>query len=451
MKQFYLLILLIFTSLSTLAASPSGTLPVMYINTTNNAAISSNEDYIGATFYIDALSSGYTSTGTADSPVEMKIRGRGNTSWTDYDKKPYRFKLSLGIKLLDMPKSKNYCLLAHAEDQNAFLRNTAGYKVSQLMNLAYTPDRRAVELVLNGQYLGLYFLSETVRVDKDRVAITKQLDNETDPTLITGGWLLEIDNADDPEQVKITEGNGNVARFTHKLPESLSSAQNEYLLGQLNAINSAVYYTDKNSTEWQNYINLDTIARYYIVQEVLDNYEAFNCNTYLYKQRGNENIWSFGPVWDFTAAYRRNSQQFIYQNNELQQVWIAEIAKFPAFQTKVRELWAQFYTNQYPTISSYLDSFINSMSTAIAADYQCWPAYGTANPSTALSQFKDLFEQRVQWLNSQWSKESGIDNINIDNNAPAQYYNLQGMKVEAPTKGLYIKIANGKATKVIVK
>lgn len=451
MKQFYLLILLIFTSLSTLAASPSGTLPVMYVNTTNNTAISSNEDYIGATFYIDALSSGYTSTGTADSPVEMKIRGRGNTSWTNYNKKPYRFKLNLGIKLLDMPKSKNYCLLAHAEDQNAFLRNTTGYKVSQLMNLAYTPDRRAVELVLNGQYLGVYFLSETVRVDKDRVAITKQLDDETDASLITGGWLLEIDNADDPEQVKITEGNGNVARFTHKLPESLSSAQNDYILGQLNAINSAVYSTDKNATEWQNYINLDTIARYYIVQEVLDNYEAFNSNTYLYKQRGNENIWSFGPVWDFTAAYRRDNQQFIYQNNELQQVWIAEIAKFPAFQAKVRELWAQFYTNQYPTISSYLDSFVSTMSTAIATDYQRWPAYGTANSTTALSQFKSLLDKRVQWLNEQWSKESDVDNINIDNNTPTQYYNLQGVKVNTPTDGLYIKISNGQSTKVIVK
>ncbi len=451
MRFFYLTLLFSLMAITANAASPSGTLPIMYINTEGNTAITSKDNYIGATFYIDALSSGYTSVGTADSPVEMKIRGRGNSSWTNYDKKPYRFKLTVGIKLLDMPKSKNYCLLAHADDQNAFLRNTLGYKVSQDMGLVYTPDRRAVEVLLNGEYIGLYFLNETVRIDKDRVAITKQLDNETDATLITGGWLLEIDNTDDAAQIKVTEGNGNTARFTYKDPEELSAAQSTYLTDQLNAMNTAIYTSDKSSTTWENYINLDTIARYYIVQEVLDNIEAFNGSTYLYKQRGDENIWSFGPVWDFGNTYRRSAQQFIYQNNTLQQVWLAEIAKFPRFQEKVRELWKVFYTNQYPLLGSYLDSFASNHSAAIASDYQRWPAYGTADTSAACNQFKALLDARVEWLNKQWNADTSIESINIDNNSNTEFYNLQGVKIDNPINGLYIKVQNGNATKILIK
>lgn len=450
MKKYYFLFLALLVGFISEAATISGTLPVMYITTTNNVAITSKDTYIDATFYIDPKSSGYTATGSSSSQVAMKIRGRGNSSWTDYDKKPYRFKLTVGIKLLDMPKSKNYCLLAYANDNLAFQRNAMGFKVSECMNLAYTPRYRPIELVLNGDYIGLYFLTETVRVDKDRVAITKQDDNATDATIITGGWLLEIDNADATEQVKITEGNGNTIRFTYKDPESLSTSQSNYLLNQMNSIDDAIYVTDKNSTTWENYINMDTLARFYIVQEIMDNTEAFHGSTYLYKQRGAENIWSFGPVWDFGNAYQRSTQQFIYQNSPYTQHWIAEIAKFPRFQAKVKELWKEFYNNQYPTLSSFIDSYVTSITSAIQCDYQRWPSYGTSNATTAKNNFKTLLDARIKWLNTQWNP-AGIDDITVDKtNAPIEYYNLQGVKIANPQNGLYIKKQGDKVTKVII-
>ncbi|MBR3766567.1 MAG: CotH kinase family protein [Muribaculaceae bacterium] len=451
MKKILLLFVAIIVTFAVKAVEPSGTLPVVYITTQNNAEITSTENYINATFYIDGKSSGYASFGSATSQTAMKIRGRGQASWTDYDKKPYRFKLTIGTQLLGMSKSKNFALMAYADDQHAFLRATTGYKVSQLMNLAYTPDRRAVELVLNGDYKGLYFLTETVRIDKDRVPITKQDDNATDASLITGGWLLEIDNAVSTEQVTITEGNGSLARFTYKDPEALSSQQNEYLMSQLNGMDDAIYATDKNSTAWQQYIDLDTIARYYIVQEVMDNYKAFNGSTYLYKDRGATSNWNFGPVWDFGDAFMRNGQQFIYVNSpKTPQIWIAEIAKFPAFQAKVKELWPNFYNNQYPTISAYIDSFITSIKSAAACDAQRWPAYGTNDPVADATAFKALLDARVKWLNDQWSG-TGVENIEINGNVPTEYYNLQGTKIANPSNGIFIKVQGDKAEKIYLK
>lgn len=451
MKKILFLLFALVISHATKAIEPSGTLPVVYITTQNKTEITSTENYINATFYIDAKSSGYTSLGSATSQTAMKIRGRGQASWTNYDKKPYRFKLTLGTQLLGMSKSKNYALMAYADDTHAFLRASTGFKVSQLMNLAYTPNYRAVELVLNGDYKGLYFLTETVRIDKDRVPIAKQDDNATDANIITGGWLLEIDNVVDSEQVTITEGNGNLARFSYKDPEELSTQQTNYLMGQLNGMDDAIYSSDKNSTVWQEYIDLDTLARYYIVQEVMDNYKAFNGSTYLYKDRGETSNWNFGPVWDFGDAFMRDGQQFIYVNSpKTPQIWIGEIVKYPAFQAKVRELWSDFYKNQYPKISAHIDNFITSIKSAAACDVQRWPAYGCSNPVAKATEFKAYLDARVKWLNEQWTNNN-VEFIEINDNNPIEYYNLQGVKVDNPSNGIYIKVQNGKAEKTTIK
>lgn len=454
MKNFLLLSLTVAVSIITAKATePSGSLPVIYITTENNAEITDTENYISATFYIDAMSSGYASTGTETSQVALKIRGRGNTSWLNYDKKPYRIKLTVGQKLLGMSKSKNFALMAYADDGHAFLRSTTGYKISQLMNLAYTPDRRPVELILNGDYKGLYFLTETIRIDKDRVPITKQDDEATDASIIPGGWLLEIDNAESAEQVSITEGNGMTMRFTYKDPEALSTEQTDYLMSQLNEMNNAIYNTDKTSATWEQYIDIDTLARFYIVQEVMDNTEAFHGSTYLYKDRCASSNWNFGPVWDFANSLRRTGQKFIYQDSpDTPQHWIAEIAKFPAFQSKVRELWADFYEKQYPSISPYLDSFISAISSAATNDVQRWPSYGTSDTATRTAEFKALLDARVAWLNEQWTGSGTESIMTPDSHIQPIYYNLQGIMVENPAKGnVYIKVQGNKAVKEYVK
>ena len=218
-------------------------------------------------------------------------------------------------------------------------------------------------------------------------------------------------------------------------------------------MNNAIYATDKNSTKWQEYIDIDTLARYYIVQEVMDNFKAFNGSTYLYKSRGtgaNYN-WNFGPVWDFGDAFMREGQQFLYENSpKTPQIWIAEIAKFPAFQAKVKELWPDFYNNKYTTISSHIDSFITSIKSAAACDVQRWPLYGTSDPVADAVAFKALLDARVKWLNEQWSG-TGIEGITTNEDADIKYYNLQGLKIDNPSNGIYLKVQGTKASKIIVK
>ena len=397
-------------------ATYSGTLPVLFINTDGGAAITSKEVYLSGTYYLDNQSlAGYTSFGTAENPLPLEIRGRGNYTWSGFDKKPYRLKLGEKQPLLGMNSSRHFALLAHADDDLAFLRNTVGFELSRRLGLAWTPAQQPVEVVLNGDYIGLYLLTETIRVAKNRVNIDEQPDNATDATEITGGWLVEIDNYDSDPHIEITEGNGYSIWFTYKSPETLSTAQSNYLTAQMRAINSAIYATNKNSTTWETLIDLDALVRFYIVQELMDNAESFHGSCYMYKQRGSGEKWFFGPVWDFGNTYRRaydgDENLFIHEYPPYGQTWIAEIAKFPRFQSKVREVWHQFRGSGNASLDAFIGDFCNQIATAAQSNFSRWPQYGNDDIAQREAAFITLLNKRTAWLVEQWGDATALPQI----------------------------------------
>ena len=384
------------------AVEPSGTLPVIYINTEDGMEITSTEDYLTATLYVDANGvEGFENIGSADAPISLQIKGRGNYTWSSFDKKPYRLKLTSKTALLGLKKNKHFALLAHADDELAFLRNTVGFEISRRVGLEYTPAQQPCELVLNGDYRGLYLLTEHIRVEADRVNVTEQADYETLAENITGGWLVEIDNYDETEQIKITDGNGEVMRFTYKSPELLSEEQTAYLRNLVENANNAIFDSDKTSTKWQDYIDIDELAKFYIVQEVLDNCESFHGSCYWHKERGENTKIKFGPVWDFGNVFRRSNLAFVYSNPPFHQHWIGEIAKFPAFQEAVKRHWEAFVATS-ASLDGFINDFIAKISDAAASDYERWPKYGNWDVDASKNKFLNKMRNKIFWLDSQW-------------------------------------------------
>ena len=232
------------------AISYSGTLPVLHIETEGRQEITSKEDYLAGTYYLDPMGvEDIEAIGSKETPFPLEIKGRGNYTWRDFDKKPYRLKLADKQPLMGLAKNKHFALMAHADDNKGFMRNTIGFYFSEQIGMAWTPKVKPVELVLNGDYKGLYFLTELIRVDKDRVNIVEQEDNETDSDKITGGWLVEIDNYREDPQIRFMEGNtGEEMAITYKTPEELSSAQEKFLKEEMLRIDRLVY-GDKQSDE----------------------------------------------------------------------------------------------------------------------------------------------------------------------------------------------------------
>ena len=411
------------------AVNPSGTLPVLYIQTENNTPITSKENYLQATYYLDAMGvSGYESIGSADAPLTMEIKGRGNYTWRDFEKKPYRIKLTDKQPLLGMTKSKHFALLAHADDSKGFMRNAIGFELSKMLGMAWTPNAKPVELVLNGDYRGLYFLTETIRVDKDRVNIVEQEDEETDALKITGGWLVEIDNYNDDPHITIQEGGKTTMWLTYKTPEVLSSAQEQFLTSEIQRIDNLVY-GDKNSDELWKYIDIDALARFYIVQEITDNYESFHGSCYLHREMGENEKWKFGPVWDFGSSFNRDKSQYMFEGDVWHNHWIPEICKFPAFMNHVKAVWKEFYAGKYNEIYTYITEQKDLIASAAQADYQRWPQYGNRDLANRVTKVADRMRSNVAWLNNQWS-ENVNDEVIDDLSSTAMYVWVNGTKVE---------------------
>ena len=418
MKKLLFLVIGITSAIFSFAVEPSGTLPVLYITTENKTPVTSKDYYLNATYYLDAKGiAGYENIGSASAPLYMEIKGRGNYSWTGFNKKPYRIKLADKQPLLGMIKSKHFTLLAHADDakdKKGYMRNAAGFELSKMIGLAWTPEAKPLEVVMNGDYIGLYFLTEHIRVDKDRVNIVEQEDEETDSQKITGGWLVEIDNYDTDPHITIREGEKTTMWVTYKTPEVLSYQQEMYLTQQIQLIDNLVY-GDKNSDELWQYVDMDALARFYIVQEIMDNYESFHGSCYLYKDMGNDQKWKFGPVWDFGSSFNRDKSQYIYQGDVWHNHWIPEICKFPAFMAHVKNVWKEFYANDFNNIFTFTANQRTLLQKAASVDAQRWPDYnGNADLTKCVNQINERLKVSATWLNQQWGQDG--DNPTDDPN-----------------------------------
>ena len=421
----------------------SGTLPVLFLNTEQD--ITSKDTYVAGTYYIDALGlDGYESLGTADSPLPLQVKGRGNYTWTAFRKKPYRLKFDQKASPLGMKSSRHFTLLAHPDDDLAFLRNTVGFELSRMLGLAYTPEQRPVEVVLNGDYIGLYMLTDKIRVAHDRVDITEQLDGETDQYNITGGWLLEIDNYEEEGQIRITEGNGSALRFTCHSPEVLSDEQRDYMTAFLQAADDAIYSADKSSTRWEQYIDADTLARFYIVQEMMDNAESFHGSCYIHKDRGSDKKLEFGPVWDFGNSFRRGYDKFIYVDPPFGQNWIGEIARYPRFQQAVKSAWQDFLATEYQKLDGVIDDFVAQIAGAVLSDDRRWPEYAQRDLEAKKNKFKERLSQKMDFLFQEWGSHTGVMTIAQTAVPRDVWYTLDGRRLNGKPQSRGIYLCQGK-------
>jgi len=383
----------------------SSTLPVLYIVTDDYQPITNREDYVHAEWWLDDMGvAGVEPLGSAEHPLGMQIRCRGNWTWTQ-DKKPYRLKLESKQPLLGMKRNKHFCLLPHADDRRGLLKDYVGFEVSRRMGLAWAPTEQPVEVVLNGHYWGLYFATEKIRVEPDRVNVIEQKDKEVRQDLITGGWLIELDNYYDHNQVRFTDGDGQRIMFTCQSPDELSDEQRAYFTNLMTNTDAAVFATD--TTAWEQYIDPDTLAVFYLVQEVTENFEAFTGSCYMHKQRGDSTKLLFGPVWDFGNSFTRwdssSVYQHIYENIPCESHWIGKIAQSPRFQQLVRTQWRRYYHDVYPLMDSCMEARVAMLEQAAKYDHVRWPQfYGDNLRKRYEKKYKIPFHAKAAWLNQQW-------------------------------------------------
>lgn len=476
----------------------TGTLPVMYINVydadgqLDNEVIDYNlahKNYFKGEYWLElpdgAATFGGSAIGSAQQPLPLEIKARGNWTRIGFAKKPFKLKLGSKQKLLGMSKSKHYALLAAADDDAGFMRNYVGFTLGRAIGLPWTPSQQPVEVVINGDYRGLYFLTESIRVESDRVNIAELADECTDGPLVSGGYIVELDNYDEENQIRMTEQTCagipcDLLRVTFDTPEVYSDLQKRFITDQFTTMNRLA---GTASDELWQYMDLDDAARYYIVEEIMGHTEAYHGSTYLFRDRGEGQKWHFSPLWDFGNAFRGPVNDYFYLNTPFGATWIPSMRLNGKFNQRVSETWRWFMHHKFQPIYQEITNLRQTIAAAAVADHQRWknvpaPKGGApvANNSDMEAREKtviDYLTQKTAWLATQFGDYSGdkdipepirdttpaaplpdyagLAEIIADNtDGPAIYYNLQGQPVSNPSHGLYIRRTPRSAAKVLL-
>lgn len=397
-------------------ATPSGSVPVLHICTQDSMEIVTKEYYIPATLWLDNCGiEGYESLGSEENPLEIEIKGRGNWTWLTKHKKPYKIKFADKVAPLGLDRSRHFMIKPDVEDRSGYLRNETGFELSRVLEMPYTPRQLPVEVFLNGEYIGMYFLCEKIRVEGGRVDVVEQNDQETDPYNITGGWLLESRGNKNPaaQQYENNDPGRMWYAFESQSPEHLSPQQRAYISTFIAKTDSCIFVADKDDCGWEQRIDINSLARFYVIQEVMDNVESFDGSLYLFKDLGFDEKLNFGPVWDFdNSHYTTTGDRFVYKYTLFPFLWIEEISKFPRFQQQVRSVWKEFLQKDaLGQLKRHAQQWRSLIEQAEQQDLKRWPTYASAHPATSPDNFLNCIARKVAWLNTQWGE---LGDVNLD-------------------------------------
>ena len=194
-----------------------------------------------------------------------------------------------------------------------------------------------------------------------------------------------------------------------KSPEILSAQQRTYIEDQLNGLNNAIW-GNKEADVWER-LDLEEAVKYYLVQELLEDCESYHGSCYLYKDRDRNGLtekWYFGPVWDFGNAYNRGWDTWIYDSPQFAQYWIGQLATWPQFQAKLKEVWYVFRHDKQSDFLTAINDLAALIEQGAKNDAARWNGTmnycDNSNMTAKHNEFAKKFNGRTNWLYQQWGE-----------------------------------------------
>ena len=202
MKRNVLLVLLIIISLWGLAQNfTDSNLPIVVINTDNGVNIPDEPKVPGTMKIIWHQDGSRNYMSDIDNPEFLNYAGRigiemrGSSSQTMLDKKPYALETredddinNKNVSILGMPAENDWVLNSLAFDQTG-MRDVLAYELSNRLG-QYASRSVYCEVVINGDYKGLYVFMEKIKPDDNRVNIEKMDASCNNYPEVTGGYTI---------------------------------------------------------------------------------------------------------------------------------------------------------------------------------------------------------------------------------------------------------------------
>ena len=304
-----------------------------------------------------------------DAPGE--IHGRGNATW-GYEKKPYKIKFQEKQSVCGMPANKDWVLLALYCDKS-LMREHFMHTLAESVGIPYVIRHEYVELILNGDNLGVYLVTEQVEKAKDRVPA------EDD------GFIIELDNYWNKEPLWITTARGHYLTFKYPNPSKGNIVKDDesykFILDYMNKFESALNGSDfKDPAKgYRAYVDASTFAKWFLVQELCGNMDT---NFYMTLRNRSSKLeamplwdceWSFGLAASGANGWATPPAKPIVQGSLRRNgTYIRNMLADPYFVDLVKSEWAKLKP-QIPTIKAQLRKDADYLKQAQATTFRRWP------------------------------------------------------------------------------
>ena len=274
---------------------------------------------------------------------EVHIKTRGNISWTLCgNKKPYSIKFPEKQRLFQMDKGKSYVLLTNILNGGGILQNSIAFELGKTLGLPSPPDAVFLRLYMNGDYRGLYQMTNKVEIGAMGIRINNlnkqnkrlndrpldeypffqdgrpykpghrkgvSLPNESEDC--TGGYVLDATmwKSNYKDISGFVSDSGSMIRIRE--PKYATRREVEYIADYFNQMEKAIREPDdihpSKKKKFDEYLDVTSFARYYILQEIMQNGDAGINSFFMYKDVDDVDGKMYaGPVWDFDWLLREH-------------------------------------------------------------------------------------------------------------------------------------------------
>lgn len=427
------LIILLFLALQNyLPAQPltSSNLPIIIINTNGQGIVDDPKITadMGIIFNGENVRNNVTDPyNHYNGKIGIEIRGQSSQM---FPMKSYGIELrdaagsSLERSLFGMPKEADWVLYAPYTDKT-LMRNFLAYTMSNELG-RWAAHCRFVEVVVNGDYKGIYVFMERIKRGSGRVNIAKMANTDVTGDAITGGYIFSLDKEPNGwfSSYATPNSTNNSKRqfsYVYPKPENIVPAQKDYIKKYVDSFENALAaptFQDKTNGV-RNFADLSSFIDYFIVNEVSRNVDGYRLSTYLYKDRDSKNRKIVaGPAWDYDLAFRNanycegsNLYGWAYQFNNvcpgdgagLIPFWWERLMLDTAFVGDLRCRWKAVRQTTISNDHLYhlIDSIAALTNEARQRHFQRWPILGQyvwPNPNPIPTSYEGEINALKEWI-----------------------------------------------------
>lgn len=409
-------------------------LPLIRIETNGQAILNNQRIQAHMSVYsndLGELNNVYDIPSDYDGDISIEIRGNSSTM---FEKKSYSLETQTStgennnVSLLGLPAENDWVFYGPYSDKT-MMRNAIVYQLSREMGW-YASRQVYFELIINGDYRGLYILGEKIKRDASRVDIDSMDENDNQGDSITGGYIVKIDWPDDGENQDwyspVTNFNGywmNVG-YQYEYPdrEDLTPAQETYIQSAFSDFEEDLIAPSFEDLEvgFRRHIDMHSFADHLIVNEITYNVDAFRLSNFYHKVRESKGGRIFaGPVWDYNLGFGNVDFGVGWETFgwALENPYVIHAVPFHLkrmkesliFERLLRCRWDELRatTLSQVHIESMIDSITDYLGPAIDRNFERWDVIGSyvwpnyfigESYEAEVDYLKDYITDRLVWI-----------------------------------------------------